>query len=97
MSLHDHHVNSDTMLDPSPRLIGRGSFASVYVVLSSLVAFKEVLSEADAPQLQAECDTLAQIYESCHSNSFFSLPRPLAYNNPRDSHSPPGAVPLLVQ
>ncbi|SJL14557.1 uncharacterized protein ARMOST_18020 [Armillaria ostoyae] len=84
MSLHDHHVD---MLDASPQLIGRGSFASVYVILASLVAFKEVQLEADAPQLQAECDTLAQIYESCHSNSFFSLPRPLAYNDPRDSHS----------
>ncbi|KAK0234468.1 hypothetical protein EDD85DRAFT_83962 [Armillaria nabsnona] len=87
MSLHDHHVDSDTMLDPSPQLIGRGSFTSVYVILASLVAFKEVQSEADAPQLQAECDTPAQIYESCHLNSFFSLPRLLAYNGPRDSHS----------
>ncbi|KAK0237524.1 hypothetical protein EDD85DRAFT_1022808 [Armillaria nabsnona] len=25
--------------------------------------------------------------ESCHSNSFFSPPRPPAYNDPRDSHS----------
>ncbi len=51
MSRHDHHVDSDIMLNPSPQLIGheRGSFASVYVILASLVAFKEVLSEADAP------------------------------------------------
>ncbi|PBK84187.1 hypothetical protein ARMGADRAFT_613136 [Armillaria gallica] len=81
-----HHL---CFFPSTTQLIKHGTFASVYVILASLVAFKEVLSEADAPQLQVECDTwtLAQIYESCHSNSFFSLPRPLAYNAPRDSHS----------
>ncbi|KAK0440528.1 hypothetical protein EV421DRAFT_1737194 [Armillaria borealis] len=49
MSLHDHHVDSDTMLNPSLQLIGHGSFASVYVILASLVASKEVQSEADGP------------------------------------------------
>ncbi|PBK98246.1 hypothetical protein ARMGADRAFT_572135 [Armillaria gallica] len=49
MSLHDHHVDSDIMLDPSPQLIGRGNFASVYVILASLVTSKEVHSEVDGP------------------------------------------------
>ncbi|KAK0452871.1 uncharacterized protein EV420DRAFT_627649 [Desarmillaria tabescens] len=71
-----------TAMDSSPQPIGSGSFGSVYMILSSLVAFKEVQLESNAAQLHAEFEALEQIYKTCQSSdALFSLPRPLAYKD----------------
>ncbi|KAF8963370.1 hypothetical protein BDZ97DRAFT_1661728 [Flammula alnicola] len=82
----------DTAFDPLPQLIGRGSFADVYVLVASLVAFKQVQYESNASQLVAEFDALEHIYTTCNPDSFFCLPRPLAYNDPRDPRAFRGAA-----
>ncbi|SJL14608.1 uncharacterized protein ARMOST_18071 [Armillaria ostoyae] len=77
-------LSSLTAMDSSPLLIGSGSFGSVYVVLASLVAFKEVQLDSNAAQLQAEFEALEQIYKTCGPDMFFSLPRPLAYKDAQE-------------
>ncbi|KAK0234430.1 hypothetical protein EDD85DRAFT_1025321 [Armillaria nabsnona] len=75
-------------MDSSPLLIRSGSFGSVYVILASLVTFKEVQLDSNAAQLQAEFEALEQIYKTCGSDMLFSLPRPLAYKDAGEFHAP---------
>ncbi|TFY65728.1 hypothetical protein EVG20_g5370 [Dentipellis fragilis] len=66
--------------------LGVGSFGAVYVINGGPVAYKQVHQPAQAPVLLAEYKTLNKIYEHCKPDSFFDLPRALAYNNPLLEH-----------
>ncbi|KAK0438305.1 hypothetical protein EV421DRAFT_1972189 [Armillaria borealis] len=80
-------------MDSSPLLIGSGSFGSVYIVLASLVAFKEVQLDSNAAQLQAELRPLNKSTKLAVPTCFFSASptcvqrcsefRALAYHSPR--------------
>jgi len=88
--------------------IGRGSFATVSILLGRPVAFKQVLISQRTPELKAEFETLRVIYDFCDVDFFFLIPRPLAYYDPSISTSftspeatPPGRLrarrPLVTQ
>ena len=67
--------------------IGRGSFATVSILQGRPVAFKHVLYSQRTPELQAEFEALCAIYDFCNADSFFLIPRPLAYYDPSISTS----------
>jgi hypothetical protein len=67
--------------------IGRGSFATVSILSGRPVAFKHVINSERTPELKAEFDTLCSIYDFCNTDSFFAIPRPLAYYDPNVSAS----------
>ena len=67
--------------------IGRGSFAIVSILSGRPVAFKHVISSTRTPELKAEFEALCSIYDICNTDSFFALPRPLAYYDPQVSTS----------
>ena len=75
--------------------IGRGSFATVSILLGRPVAFKHVLFSQRTPELKAEFETLCAIYDFCNTDSFFLIPRPLAYYDPSicTSFTSPAAIP----
>ncbi|KAK0198093.1 hypothetical protein F5146DRAFT_1131105 [Armillaria mellea] len=77
----------DTAFNPEPQHIGKGSFADVYVLVASCIAFKQVQYESNTPQLLTEFEALEHVYATCNSDSFFHLPRPLAYSDPRDARA----------
>ncbi|KAK0482332.1 hypothetical protein IW261DRAFT_1467262 [Armillaria novae-zelandiae] len=83
----------DTAFNPEPQQIGKGSFADVYVLVASRVAFKQVQYEPNTPQLLAEFEALEHLYATCNPDSFFRLPRPLAYSDPRDARTFRGTAP----
>lgn len=62
--------------------IGRGSFASVCVLTGRPVAFKQVLFPEQALELKAEFETICKLYDLCDTDSFFAIPRPLAFLDP---------------
>lgn len=62
--------------------IGRGSFATVSILSGRPVAFKHDVFLDRTPELNAEFKALRYIYDSCNTDSFFAIPRPLAYYDP---------------
>ena len=66
----------------SPVRLGAGSFATVYVISGGLVVFKEVSHIDNTEKLRQEYDALDDIYLRCNTDSFFTIPRALAYFNP---------------
>src|SRR5688572_29452466 len=62
--------------------IGRGSFAIVSILSGRPVAFKHVIFSDRAPELKAEFEALRCLYYFCKTDSFFAVPRPLAYYDP---------------
>ena len=81
MSLHD--------INPEWKLIsiGRGSFATVSILSGRPVAFKQVIFSDQTPELKAEFEALRCLYDFCNNDSFFAIPRPLAYYDPAVSAS----------
>ena len=77
--------------------IGRGSFATVSILSGRPVAFKHVIFSGRTPELKAEFEALSSIYGSCSTDSFFEIPRPLAYYDPAvpTSFVSPGGSPIL--
>lgn len=76
----------------TPQRIGSGSFASIYVVRGGLLAFKVVHVPAQANALRFEFEALQTVYRLCDSDSFFRIPKPMSYYDPRDDtllHTPP--------
>jgi len=75
--------------------IGRGSFATVSILLGRPVAFKHVHTSERTPELEAEFEAIRAIYDLCNADSFFLIPRPLAYYDPSISTSfvSPEAIP----
>ncbi|KAF8813473.1 hypothetical protein BYT27DRAFT_7230986, partial [Phlegmacium glaucopus] len=69
--------------------IGRGSFATVSILLGRPVAFKHVIHATRTPELKTEFETLCALYSHgfCNADSFFAIPRPLAYYNPEPPSS----------
>jgi hypothetical protein len=67
--------------------IGRGSFASVSVLTGHPIAFKHVILPERSQELRREFDTLRSIYDSYDTDSFFAIPRPLAFYDPSVSAS----------
>lgn len=59
--------------------IGRGSFATVFILSGRPVAFKQVISLGRTPDLKVEFETLCRLYNFYNTDSFFAIPRPLAY------------------
>lgn len=68
----------------TPQRIGAGSFASIYVVRGGLLAFKIVHVPTQASTLRLEFEALQAIYRLCNSDSFFRIPKPMSYYDPRD-------------
>ncbi|KIM47499.1 hypothetical protein M413DRAFT_6825 [Hebeloma cylindrosporum] len=62
--------------------IGMGSFATAFILAGRPVAFKNVISSGRTPELKAEFEALRHFYDVCNDDSFFALPRPLAYYDP---------------
>jgi hypothetical protein len=81
MSSHD--INHEWKLVS----IGRGSFATASILSGRPVAFKHVIFSDRTPELKAEFEALRCIYDSCDTDSFFAIPRPLAYYDPAVSTS----------
>src|ERR1700761_3471728 len=71
-------------LNPEHKLvpIGRGSFATVSVLGARPMAFKHVIFPLRTPELKAEFEVMCSIYDFCNTDSFFAIPRPLAYYDP---------------
>ena len=67
--------------------IGRGSFATVSIFSGRPVAFKHVIFNSRTPELKTEFETLRALYNFCNTDSFFAIPRPLAYYDPELSSS----------
>jgi hypothetical protein len=67
--------------------IGRGSFATVWILSGRPVAFKQVIFTERTPELKTEFETLRALYDLCDTDSFFVIPRPLAYYDPELSSS----------
>lgn len=67
-----------------PTRIGAGSFATVFVIRGGPEAFKEVAraTAEDTATLRQEFDFLEDIYRKCNGDSFFAIPRGLAFNDP---------------
>jgi hypothetical protein len=59
-------------------LIGRGSFATVSILLCCPVAFKHVIFTSHTPKLKTESETLCTLYHLCNTD-FFIIPCPLTY------------------
>jgi hypothetical protein len=76
---------ADPDVTPERRLvtIGRGSFASVSVLTGHPVAFKHVILPERTQELQRVFYILRSIYDSCDKDSFFAIPRPFAFYDPR--------------
>ncbi|KZT19826.1 hypothetical protein NEOLEDRAFT_1077142 [Neolentinus lepideus HHB14362 ss-1] len=77
-----------------PVRIGSGSFGNIYLIGDgSAVAYKEVQRPSDAAVLHDEFATLEKIYSCCDMDSFFVIPRALAFSDPSTSRfheAPPG-------
>jgi hypothetical protein len=73
-------------INPEWRLvaIGRGSFASVSILSGRPVAFKHVIARERSVELKTEFEVLRSLYDLCDTESFFGIPRPLAFY---DSHN----------
>ena len=67
--------------------IGRGSFASVSVLSGRPVAFKHVIVRERSIELKSEFEALRCLYDSGENDSFFAIPRPLAFYDPHKSSS----------
>jgi hypothetical protein len=67
--------------------IGRGSFASVSILSGRPVAFKHVIAPERSVELKTEFKTLQSLYAVRNTNSFFAIPRPLAFYDPHGSNS----------
>jgi len=82
----------------TPVRIGAGSFAVVYVISGGLIAFKEVSHTDNSEELHQEYHTLCNVYLRCNTDSFFAIPRALAFSNPlagefsTTATSPPSAA-----
>lgn len=84
-SAADHRPAGPAASETSPQRLGSGSFASVYMIRGGTVAFKEVhQSHGEETALLQEYTTLERLYSTCDSDSFFMLPRPYAYCDPKD-------------
>ena len=71
-------VNPEWKLVP----IGRGSFATVTVLSGRPVAFKHVTVRQRSDELKAEFEALCSLFVFCDIDSFFGVPRPLAFYDP---------------
>ena len=84
-------TNSVMCYDINPKWklisIGRGSFATVSILSGRPVAFKQVIFSDRTPELKAEFEALRCLYDFCNDDSFFAIPRPLAYYDPAVSAS----------
>ncbi|KAI0000472.1 hypothetical protein BJV77DRAFT_974108 [Russula vinacea] len=82
-STTSHDINPEWKLVA----IGRGSFATVSILSGRPVAFKHIICSGRTPELKAEFEAIRCIYDSCDTDSFFAIPRPLAYYDPAVSTS----------
>ncbi|KAI0349356.1 hypothetical protein OH77DRAFT_1440469 [Trametes cingulata] len=77
-----------------PPRIGAGSFAAVYASPGRAIAIKVVHSQEEAAQIRAEYEILHAIHTQCDADSFFAIPRALAFYDPQThelhTHLPPG-------
>ncbi|KAI0273912.1 hypothetical protein BGY98DRAFT_997769 [Russula aff. rugulosa BPL654] len=80
---------STSDINPEWRLvpIGRGSFASVSILSGRPVAFKHVIVRERSVELKTEFQVLRSLYDFCENDSFFGIPRPLAFYDPHKSTS----------
>jgi hypothetical protein len=71
-------------INPEWRLvpIGRGSFATVFILSGRPVAFKHVIARERSVELKTEFEALRSLYDFCETDSFFGFPRPLAFYDP---------------
>ena len=91
-------MDSTDAVNPSWNVvtIGRGSFASVSILTGRPVAFQQVLFPEQALELKAEFEIICKLYDLCDSDSFFAIPRPLAFLDPLlpNSYVSPTVTPL---
>ncbi|CDO74247.1 hypothetical protein BN946_scf184536.g2 [Trametes cinnabarina] len=73
---------ADDLETAAPVRLGAGSFATVFVISGGPVVYKQVHTVEHASTLLDEYNTLDKIYSHCHTDSFFAIPRALAFNNP---------------
>jgi hypothetical protein len=77
-------------INPEWRLvaIGRGSLATVSILSGRPVAFKHVMVREHSVELEAEFHVIRSLYDGlCDTDSFFAIPRPLAFYDPHKSTS----------
>lgn len=62
--------------------LGSGSFATVFVLRGGRLAHKVVTHHDRSKELRSEYDALEVIYQKCNSDSFFCVPRAIAFYDP---------------
>jgi hypothetical protein len=67
--------------------IGRGSFATVSILSGRPVAFKHVTVQERSVELKTEFQVHRASYDFCGTDSFFGIPRPLAFYDPHRATS----------
>ena len=73
------NINPEWRLVP----IGRGSFATVSILSGRSVAFKRVIVRERSVELKpSSIEALRTLYDFCGADSFFGIPRPLAFYDP---------------
>ena len=77
-------IMSESDINPEWRLvpIGRGSFATISILSGRPVAFKHVTVRERSVELKTEFEVLRSLYGFCDTDSFFGVPRPLAFYDP---------------
>ncbi|KAM6497601.1 hypothetical protein JOM56_005549, partial [Amanita muscaria] len=65
--------------------IGMGSFASVSILSGRPVAFKH--ATVRSVELKTEFQVLRSLHDFCDTDSFFGVPRPVAFYDPHKSTS----------
>lgn len=85
--MNDQSLPDSSVSDERPQRLGSGSFASVYMIRGGNVAFKEAHRPNDAAILQEEYEILGRLYMSCNTDTFFMLPRPYAFCQPKNPAS----------
>jgi hypothetical protein len=65
----------------APVRIGSGSFGSIYVVRGGPLAFKIAHFPEQHDTLKKEYEALRYLYAVCNTDSFFRIPKPLAFHD----------------
>ncbi len=74
-------VYSPEVLRSKPVCIGRGSFAQIWAIPGTVVAFKEAQRGEEGGDIAREFKMCGEVYDHC-DQSFFSVPRAIALSVP---------------
>ena len=76
------------VLPLKPVCIGWGSFAQVWTVPGTVIAFKEAQRSEEGDEIAREFKTCGEVFDHCHQDAFFSVPRAFALSVPFGEDTP---------